>query len=64
MKRSKEEIKHIILGQLNDFDNTAVTNPCYNSEFFREDKEQLIEELELKYNCVIDRQFYNIYFIN
>ena len=34
MKRSKEEIKHIILGQLNDFDNTAVTNPCYNSEIF------------------------------
>ena len=58
----KEEIKHIILGQLNDFDNAAVTNPCYNSEFCCEDKEQLIEELELKYNCVIDRLFYNIYF--
>lgn len=62
MKRSKEEIKHIILGKLNDFDNIATTNPCYNSEFCREDKKQLIEELELKYNCVIDRVFYNIYF--
>lgn len=62
MKRSGEEIKHIILGKLNDFENIAVTNPCYNSGNYIEDKQQLIDELELKYNCVIDRLFYNIYF--
>ena len=62
MKRSKEEVIHIILGKLNDFENIAITNPYYNKFNYIEDKEQLINELELKYNCVIDRLFYNIYF--
>lgn len=59
----EEQAKREILQRLNKFDNVSITNPCFNANYCREDKEELFKELEQKYSCKIDRTFYKIKFL-
>lgn len=55
--------KMIIKRRLDNFDNIVTSNPCYNSEFVREDKKELIEQLEKEFDCEIDYISYEIKFL-
>lgn len=59
----EEQARREILQRLDRFDNVSITNPCFNANYYREDKEELFKELEQKYNCKIDRTFYKIKFL-
>lgn len=50
----------VILNKIEKFIDRCISNPCYNTEYIREDFKSLCVDLEKRFECSIDRISYSI----
>lgn len=50
----------VILNRIKKFIDRCISNPCYNTEYIREDFKSLCVDLEKRFECSIDRISYSI----